>query len=227
MFDIKKILNEDQTYVTTFPDGRKYHWRLLTLKEYKVLNGLKRAGILPALFVYDEVFDLAYLGNNELDDKIGVRLTIGQMIFFLSGDVLNIDPKAEITRFREKEDKYSILAIIQRRILGAFPSLTMKEIESWTYPKVMEYFTLAENILEDKGVEPLNINQITNRSAIVKEEKQNKNVINWQEEKAEDTVHPLDMMADKLVEKSKKNSFNLETARKLDEMYKKMENEKK
>lgn len=163
MLDIDQLIEQDGIFVTDFGDWI-FRWRLLTLKEYRVFRGLRDSGTLLPWTTYIEVFKRCTLGSNWLNDRIpvGMVVSVGQLIMYISGDCELDTAKDDISIAREIYPAQSINEIMKRIIFTAFPNYKIEEVESWTRPTLIRNFVLSEHALIYRGYdyEPLDVNEI-------------------------------------------------------------------
>jgi hypothetical protein len=143
----------------------KFSYRLLTLHEYKVLRGLLVSQTLDQLQVYLEAFKRCYIGNSDfLNSKtpVGVYLSVGRLIMYLSGDCEQDTLKTDIQIARSLYATASVQERMRHTIFIAFPSYTIDDTEKWSRPDLIRKFIIAENALLQRGTEyiPLDVNEI-------------------------------------------------------------------
>ena len=87
--NIKRVLESDcELYNISFGEYINYQFRLLKLKEFNLFNKLLNGGTIPPFLLYEEIFNICYLGNVEYLDNLtpmGYILSTGELIYTLSG----------------------------------------------------------------------------------------------------------------------------------------------
>ncbi len=175
MFDIKTLMESKGLYVTQLPSGEKFTWRLLTLKEYSIFRGLKEAGTILPLFLYEEVFSYCYVGNADVINgnlPAGLFVSLGELILHLSGggDIQNEKDEIETARMAYPAD--SVIETVKRIVLLAFSAYTPDDIEKWTRPELLRKFTIAEAVLVNRGgYEKLDTRKIMTSEQMAKKQK--------------------------------------------------------
>ena len=141
-------------YMTTFPTGEQFTWRLLTLKEYRIFRGLREAATLAPLTLYEEVFNHCYLGNADAVNgnlPAGYFPAMGELIMWLSGDSSTQKEREEIETARLNYPTNSVQETMKRIVLLAFAAYTPDDIETWSHVELLRKFTIAEAVLVNRG----------------------------------------------------------------------------
>lgn len=165
MIDLDELLeNESGIYLTEFPMGLKFYWRLLNLDEYKKFYALRNTGAFHMFYLYKKVFDKCYIGNKNLinqDMPMFIPATIGQLIMYLSGDcnTETIEHDIENARSRYSRD---IIEHFKFIILSAFPTYSMEDLNKLNRVQLIDKFVQAEELLSFKieGFKKLNVAEI-------------------------------------------------------------------
>lgn len=165
MVNIDELIEADGLFHTEFSEEYSFTWRLLTIKEYKVFRGLRESGTLPEHSLYLEVFKRCYVRNIEFLNQripVGMLISIGEMIMWLSGDCELETLKEDIHIARSIYPADSVNEQMKRVILTAFTAYKIEEVENWTRPRLIRNFVMSEQILgwRGTGYQPLDINEI-------------------------------------------------------------------
>jgi hypothetical protein len=190
--DIKALLKSNSSiYQTHIPDkDLVFHYRLLTLKEYKVFKGLRDNGIITPIKLHEEVFELCFLGEIAfLSDELpaGITSSIGQLIMYLSGDCEH-DKEVVIQTLLANRAQEPI-GTLHNYMLGVitkiFPTYSYEDIVGWTRDELYKRFVIAENILKarDPEYKVINTEDISFGNEKTKQNKNNQN-INFDKENA-------------------------------------------
>lgn len=186
MLDIDKFVESDGLYVTSLPQGGSFCWRLLSLKEYRVFNGLRRQGQVNEYELYSMVFDRCFMGNAILIDgqlPMGLFFSIGKLILELSGDSGAQQEKEDLEAYREIYPRNTLLEYMKRVILRAFPSYTPEVIEKWSKVRVFKEFTMAEAVLEEGvGYKPISLDNVLSPEEVAKKASKKQNAVNFEKE---------------------------------------------
>lgn len=164
MIDIDQLIETEGLFVTEFPDW-SFSWRLLTLREYKVFRGLRDSGTLHDYSVYIEVFKRCYLGESRFLNQrtpVGVYVTVGELIMYLSGDCELDTLKDDIEIARSIYPSDSVNERMKQVIFTAFPGYKIDDVEQWSRPKLLRNFVLSEQVLIQRGMgyEPMDVEEI-------------------------------------------------------------------
>lgn len=167
MIDIDQLIEIDGLFVTEFGEDRSFYWRLLTLREYKVMRGLRESELLHPHSAHIEVFKRCYQGNYKaLNARIpvGMLVSVGELIMYLSGDCELDTLKEDIQITRAIYPADSVTERMKHVVFTAFPGYKISDVEEWTRPRLLRNFVLSEHILLMRGVgyEPLKIEEIKN-----------------------------------------------------------------
>lgn len=173
MLSVDQLIESEGLFVTTFPEGISFTWRLLTLKEYKVFATLRSLEVMDRFTLHEKVFQRCYIGEpGALNGRlpVGMTMSIGELILYMSGDSAI---KTEVYDIEQARDAYPHSAVsehMKRICLLAFPSYTPEVIENWTRMKLIKTFTIAERILQAKypGYELLDTSKIESASEVAK-----------------------------------------------------------
>lgn len=165
MFSLEDIMEHGEVFLTTFPEGSKFAWRLLTLKEYRVFNALRESKILQPFSLYSQVFDRCYLGDPNMISEMlhaGIFISLGELIMWLSGDCMATTQKEDLAAARKNYPANSVVEVMKRIVLIAFPAYKPEELENWTRNELIRKFTMGEALLVNREPEykPLEINKI-------------------------------------------------------------------
>jgi hypothetical protein len=165
VIDIDQLIEIEGLFVTEFDEDRSFYWRLLSLKEYRVMRGLRESSLLHPHSVYIEVFKRCYQGNYKaLNARIpvGMYVTVGEMIMYLSGDCELDTLKEDIQISRSIYPADSVIERMKHVIFTAFPGYKIQDVDEWTRPRLLRNFVLSEHLLIMRGVgyEPMKIDEI-------------------------------------------------------------------
>src|SRR5688572_17279409 len=97
------LLEREDLYLTEFPQGWTFLWRLLTLEEYRKFRALRATGLFHPFYLHWKVFEKCYQGDAKLLNQtmpMGVPLSIGELILYLSGDCEAVTIKEELAAIR-------------------------------------------------------------------------------------------------------------------------------
>lgn len=226
--DIDLLMESEGLFRTSFPEGYSFVWRLLTLKEYQKFKILKDSNAMNAFFLHTLVFERCYVGNpNTLhrDLPAGIPIGIGECIMWLSGECEMQTLVDDIASSRENYPHDSVKEYMKRIIYTAWPSYTEEQANDWTYPQLIRKFSIAENVLVNRGTgyEKLDLRKIHGPDG----PKKTPGVAQLQDMKNEnrelnkamgDGSHPLDKAPDELagIQKRGKGRLSRKSARQLD-----------
>jgi len=155
MLDINTLIESKDIYLTAFPDGTQFGYRLLTVKEYHVFRALRQGGFEAPFALYNQVFDRCYLGEASLIDEnlpAGIFVTIGELIMYLSGDAAGQSDRDDIEVARENYPGSTVDELMRRTVLLAFSSYTPDDLDNWTRQELLRKFPIAEAVLVDRNV---------------------------------------------------------------------------
>lgn len=164
---LNTLLTHDDLYLTEFPQGR-FLWRLLSLKEYYRFNVLRSTNMFHPYFLYWKVFQKCYQGDPEFLNQnlpLGIPLSIGECIMFLSGDCESQTVKEELSLMREVYQAQSINEVFKRVIVLAFPTTSIEELDNYNRKALIRKFVEAEAMMQAKSgdsYKPLLLDKITN-----------------------------------------------------------------
>lgn len=228
--NIEALIESNGLYMTTLPTGEKFTWRLLTMKEYRVFDGLRQADIYMAPVLYEMVFSRCYVGEADAINgnlPAGYFPSIGELIMWLSGDGGVSNERNEIEAAREAYSADSVLETMKRIVLIAFSSYDPDVIDTWTRPELLKKFTLAEAVLVNKGgYEPLDTKKIMSAEQAAKKKA---SPVDFRKENQEysqamgdpNKPHPLDQHPLDLARKqAKTNKLMKSQAKELDKLAK-------
>jgi len=164
MIDIDALLDGPALFVTTLPSGERFTWRLLTLKEHRIFSNLAAAGVYDQRGLGDAIFERCYQGNVEYINgnvMAGITISIGLLIFQLSGPASAAQDRAEIAQARAVYPANSVIEHMKKIVFTAFPSYTPEDADRWTRPDLLLKFAMAEAVLVARGnFEPLDLKKI-------------------------------------------------------------------
>jgi hypothetical protein len=165
MVSIDLLVQSNGLFQTSFPDGRSFCWRLLTLKEYRVFRGLLESGSYEPLELHLMAFRRCYIGDSKLMSKklpVGMLISIGQMIMWLSGDCERTTLRDDVLMSRQFYPAGNVQEHMKRVIWTAFPSYTIEEVDNWTRPELFRKFAVAEAVMLNRheGYQMLNVDDI-------------------------------------------------------------------
>ena len=175
--DIDAIINADGNIYKTWIPGYDvtFNYRLLSLKEYQVFRGLRETGVATEYQIAEQVFERCFFGEAALisvDLPAGITISIGQLILYLSGDCDDISLKEDIQRIRQMHPPNTVFEHMRAVICTAF-SYKIEDIDSWSRPKFLKRFTIAENVLAKQNPEfvRLNLKDIKSKEELERESK--------------------------------------------------------
>ena len=151
--EIKRVLESKiDIYNISFDEYLSFQFRLLTLREFDLLSKMLNGGALPPFFIYEEVFNICYLGEVKYlsnDIPIGFIISTGEMIYGLSGNTSAEDFLLSVAKMREKIPAHSMYEHMKVVIFTAFSKYIPEDIESMTEKQFIKTFVLAENVLSN------------------------------------------------------------------------------
>ena len=163
---IKKILESKiDIYNISFDEYLSFQFRLLTLREFGLLSKMLKGGALPPFFIYEEVFNICYLGKVKFlsnNIPIGYLISCGELIYNLSGNTSAEDFLMSIAKMREEIPSQSMYEHMKVVIFTAFSKYIPEDIESMTEKQFIKTFVLAENVLSNtkQGFQRINLKEI-------------------------------------------------------------------
>lgn len=164
--NIKKVLEYDQElYSIQFENNLSFEFRLLKIKEFNLFAKLLKGGTLPPFFVYEEIFNLCFVGAIEFLPKnlpIGYIISTGELIHNMSGGESGVEFLMNIAEERQAAPLNSMYEHMKSTIFWAFSSLCLKDIEVMTEKEFIRNFVSAENLLSKTKAEfkPLDLKAI-------------------------------------------------------------------
>lgn len=166
--DYKKLIDSENLYQTVI-DEETYYWKPLSLKEFNRFS-LFKSQIHEYIF-YNMVFEHCYVGNvHSLNNNIpaGISVSIGRVAYWVSGECLNNTFIEDVAIVREKFETKPLINRIRFVIFTVWPEYTPEDLESWTYSKLLERFTEAENILKARNPDYnlLDLNKLKNSKPV-------------------------------------------------------------
>lgn len=221
MLDVDTLLQSEDLYHTEFYEGWKFTWRLLTQKEYRVFAALRAQGALDELVLYKKVFERVYLGDPGLINQrmpLGVPLSIGKTVMWLSGDCTAETLREEIDIVRSQYREDDVYETIKRIIGLAYPAYKPEDLEDMNRIQLLRLLVKAEAIhklrIGDK-YKPLTIEDV--KPEVPKTAKGP----NFQEENAaiSEHVHPWDtqdLMEEEYQREKAATKLSTAAAKKLD-----------
>ena len=149
--NIRKVLEENQElYNITFNDFVSFEFRLLKIREFNLFNKLIVGGNMPPFFIYEEIFELCYIGKASFINKntpVGFIISTGNLIYNLSGGESGEQFLLNIAEERQKSPADSMFEHMKSIIFLAFQSLSLKDIDNMTEKEFKRNFVAAENLL--------------------------------------------------------------------------------
>ena len=147
-----EVLKSDlELYSITFPeDDVSYQFRLLSMREYRLFNKLMLGGLEPPFFIYEAIFELCYFGAVEYmnkQTKMGYLLSVGELIYFLSGSQNSNELLLDIAKERKNNPSDSIFEHMRAVIISAIPAFSLKDVDNMTEKEFIKAFVISENIL--------------------------------------------------------------------------------
>jgi hypothetical protein len=164
--NIKKVLEfKQELYSIQFESNLSFEFRLLKIKEFNLFAKLLKGGGMPPFFIYEEIFNLCFVGAIEYLSKnipIGYIITTGELIYQMSGGESGVDFLLQIANERQAAPQNSIYEHMKCTIFWAFNSLCLKDIEEMTEKEFIRNFVCAENLLSKTKPEysPLDLKAI-------------------------------------------------------------------
>ncbi len=160
--DWVEVLKSDlELYSTTFPeDDISYQFRLLSMREYRLFNKLILGGLEPPFFIYESIFELCYFGTAEYINKktkVGLIISVGNLIYELSGSQSSNDLLLDIAKERKRNPADSIFEHMRAVIISAIPSYSLKDVDNMTEKEFIKAFVISENILSKVNPEFLRL----------------------------------------------------------------------
>lgn len=220
---------ENECFQTTYPEGWKFVWRLLSLKEYRKFKSLELSQVMHEYIFYTHVFERCYVGNpNTINGDLpaGIPISIGKMIMWLSGDSEMTSLAEDIEQMRTAYPHDAVKEHMKRTIFTAWSTYTPEDAESWSYPHLINKFVQAERVLIARGLieAPLDTRKIHGPEG----PKKQKGVASLEHLQGEnrdlhsamgDAEHPLDKSPDELAGMAQRNKGRLSRsiAKKLDQ----------
>lgn len=181
--DIDTLLKgSGRIFQTSFPgEGVSFSWRLLSLKEYKVLTSLRGGGVLSPDLAAEEAFKRCYLGDADYlrdDLPFGLTVSVGHLILYLSGDSEQNTLKEDIKAARRAFPAGSVLDYMLATINLVWKNYTYEDVQSWTRPEMIEKFTIAENILsmQNPEFERMDLKKIKTAEELAQEKRKNNSI---------------------------------------------------
>jgi hypothetical protein len=164
MLDVSLAFENDGLFRTDI-GGCRFLYRLLTLKEYRVLNSIRSSGMLTEWGIALEALNRCLLTDHRLLNQnlpVGIYVSVGQLILYLSGDCEQDTLKTDIQVAREFYPALSVQERMKHTIFVAFPSYTIDDADSWTRPELIRKFVIAEHALISRqtGYQPLDVEEI-------------------------------------------------------------------
>jgi hypothetical protein len=175
-----------ELYRIVFDDYLSFDFKLLKIKEFNFFNKLIKAGKIPPFFIYEEVFNICFLGEVELLNKnipAGYIISTGGLIFELSGAKSGEEFLLEIAKERQEKSPDSLYEHMKSTIFYAFSSMVPKDIEEMTEKQFISNFVSAENKLSKSvpGYQRMDLKKIyeelygkIEETAVVEEKKKEK-----------------------------------------------------
>ena len=123
MVNLDKLLESQGLYRTAYHTGQSFVWRMLTLKEYRVFKALTNSGAMTITEAYLKVFERCYVGNHLLINEnipVGMLVSIGELIMYISGDCSNETLKNDIATVRNMYPVNNAEEYMKRIIIAGF-----------------------------------------------------------------------------------------------------------
>ena len=151
MIDLRALKYNQELYRIVFEENVYFDFKLLNIKDFKFFNNIIKGGAIPPFIVYEEIFNICYLGKVEfLPERlpVGYIVSTGNLIFLLSGGDTGEKFLVELALTRKEMPADSLYEFMRSTIFSAFNSLTPSDIDLLTEKQFMRYFVSAENKLE-------------------------------------------------------------------------------
>lgn len=149
--NIKKLLeSNEELYSIAFDKYLSFEFRLLKIREFALFNKLLTGGNIPPFFIYEEVFNLCYLGDVKFlhrNTPIGCIISTGELIYSLSGGDTGEQFLFNIAEERNAHPADSLYEHMKSIIFSAFSSLCLRDIDEMTEKEFIRNFVAAENVL--------------------------------------------------------------------------------
>ena len=149
--DLKRVLQQNkELYNIQFEEGLEFQFRLLSMREYRLFNKMIVGGLMPPIFIYEDIFELCFFGKVEFLPNvlpIGYIMTIGELIYHLSGAQKSDQILFDIAEERKKNPGDTIFEHMRAVIITAIPRYTLFDIDNLTEKEFIKCFVIAENIL--------------------------------------------------------------------------------
>jgi len=149
--NIKKVLEHNQElYSIRFDDYVSFEFRLLKIKEFNLFNKVLMGGNIPPFLIYEEIFNLCYIGTVKYLPKnmpVGYIISTGQLIHQMSGGESGVEFLLAIAEERQKAPLNSIYEHMKTVIFWAFSNINLKDIDQMTEKEFIRNFVAAENLL--------------------------------------------------------------------------------
>jgi hypothetical protein len=164
MVEISTLLKHEDLFLTEFPNGTSFYWRLLSLREYYLFKTLLNSD--PYAFdIYMQIFKQAVLLEAELINPrlpLGYFVSVAKAIMYLSGDGSQETLQDEVVLAKQLYPSNSIDEIMKGRIYTAFPTYTPKDLMNMSRSQIIRLFAQAENVLATRiqGFQPVDFSQV-------------------------------------------------------------------
>lgn len=149
--NIKEVLERKQElYSISFEQNVNFEFRLLKIREFNLFSKLLVGGNILPFFVYEEIFNVCYIGNVEfLNNKVpvGYIVSTGNLIYEMSGGDNGQNFLLKIAQAREEALPNSLYEHMKTVVFMAFKSISLKDIDEMTEREFIRYFVSAENLL--------------------------------------------------------------------------------
>lgn len=158
---LRRALDGEALYKTSFPSGHKYVYRALSLREYKIFRALRET--THEYEVYSLVFERccgSLIANNA---PAGLEISVGRAIMWISGDCETLDRvKQDIEQIRVGGGHLSLPEQMKQWVCVAQPAYTIKDMDQWNREQLLTEFVRSEEILMKKhpGYKALDVNSI-------------------------------------------------------------------
>lgn len=149
--NIKEVLERNQElYSISFEQNVSFEFRLLKIREFNLFSKLLMGGSIPPFFIYEEIFNVCYIGNvGFLNNKVpvGYIVSTGNLIYEMSGGDDGQNFLLKIAQAREEALPNSLYEHMKTVVFMAFKSISLRDIDEMTEREFIRNFVSAENLL--------------------------------------------------------------------------------